>query len=337
MNFKNKKCLILGGAGFIGMNLSLMLKEKDMDVYVLDSLSNNYIQAIQILDKNNIKFLHANALDINYIVKNLKYFNYVVNLVSTGIIDDGFTNQEDLVDASILCSQILIQAATHHNVSKIILTSNLHVYGETKPYRSKCKETMTNLQPICPLGSIKLSEEMIAKTLAKAYDQKITVLRLAECYGEYMKTHMPYSSFMSTALSCITGTECTLPNDGLDGRDYVYVKDVCKYITSILFNDNKNLFEIYNICSGQEKTYKDIFDYMKNYFKNKQATFQNRMVIYPFAGHIIGNNSKIKKDFGDQFSSFDESIQTTLLWIENQLKEQQQIIENAKQLVQQES
>lgn len=336
MNFENKKCLILGGAGFIGMNLSLFLKEKGMNVSVLDTLSNSYIQAEQTLVENNIEFFHANSLDIGYMINVLKDFHYVINLTSTDIVDDGFTRQEELSDSSILSTQILLQAATHHNINRIILMSNLHVYGETKPYRSKCKENMKDLQPNCPLGSIKLSEETIAKTLAKAYGQKITILRLSECYGPFIKTHMPYGLFSSISYACLTGTECTLPNDGLDGRDYIYVEDVCNYVGKILLNDNNNnIIETYNVCSGKEKTYKELFDIMNKYYKINGSKIKNRMVLYPFSGHIVGDNSKINKDFGKIETSFDKSIKNTLEWIKKQFEEQQKMIDNSKELIQQ--
>ena len=335
MNLKNKKCLILGGAGFLGMNLSLHLQSKGMKISVLDTLSNGYINSSDVLKANNIEFIHANALDIKNMIKILKDFDYVINLVSSNILDDGFTRQEDLVDTSILSTQILMQAATHYNVSRIIIASNLHVYGETKPYRTPCKEDMKNLKPINPLGSIKLAEETIAKTLAKAYEQKTTILRISECFGPFLKTHMPYSQMATTALACITGKECTLPNDGMDGRDYIYVKDVCEYVDKILSEDQEDMIETYYICSGKEITFREIFDLMNKHYDSEIPKIKERMVIYPFAGHIVGNNSKIKERFGDYNSNFEDSFNSTLSWLLNQFVSQQQMIQKAQESVQQ--
>jgi len=329
MSLENKKCLIIGGSGFIGINASLHLKSKGVDVSVLDALSNCYINATSVLVENNIPLFIANSLDIDYMIKVLDGFDFVINLSSSNIIDDGFTLQETLADSSILSTQILMQAATRHNVSRIIIVSNLHVYGETKPYRSKCKEDM-KLNPICPLGSIKLSEELIAKTLAEAYSQKITILRIGECYGPYIKTHMPYGFFTAAAFACMTGSECTLPNDGLDGRDYIYVKDVCNYIEKILDNCQEKTVETYNVCSGNEKTFLDIFNLMKDYYKNEETKTQDRMVIYPFAGHIVGDNSRINKKFGKHYTPFEESFNETLSWVKEQFNVQKNMIQNAK-------
>lgn len=338
MSNENKRCLILGGAGFIGLNVALYLKKvKDMKVTVLDSLSNSYIkcaQSSEIFDDNDIQFLHANALDIEFMKVCLKDFDYVINLISPNIIDDGFTRQEDLVDASILTTQILIQAASQYDVSRIIIASNLHVYGETKPYRSKGKENMKALKPWNPLGSIKLSEETIAATLARAYEQKVTILRLGECFGPYMKTHMPFSSFVTTALACLTGKECTIPNDGLDGRDYIYIDDVCEYIGRILEKDQKEMVETYNVCNSEEKTFKELFDFMKQHYGREESKIQERMVLYPFVGHIVGDNSKINKKFGKHYSNFDESMKTTLDWLSEQFTWQQDMINQSQELVQ---
>lgn len=327
-----KKCLILGGCGFLGLNLGIHLKNKGYKVTVLDCLTNNYINALEILEQNDIDFFYHDALDIRFIINILKDFDFVVNLVTPPIIDDGFINQEILLDTFLLSTQILLQAASKHNVSRVVIASNLHVYGESKPYGSKLKENM-NLNPVCPLGSIKSSEEIIAKTLAQAYNQKITILRISECFGHFMKTHMPYSHFMSTAVSCLSGTECILPNDGKDGRDYIYAQDVCKYMEKILSSEQNKLIEIYNLCSSIEFTFLELYEKMNKYYNNNSPS-KERMVIYPFVGHIVGNNSKISKKFG-KTSNFEKSFISTLDWIKIHFQEQQKLIQSAQETISQ--
>ena len=47
IKIKNKKILIIGGAGFIGHNLALKLKEYQADVIIIDGLTVNNLYAIQ--------------------------------------------------------------------------------------------------------------------------------------------------------------------------------------------------------------------------------------------------------------------------------------------------
>ena len=51
-NIKNKKILIVGGAGFIGHNLALRLKELGAKVFIFDSLKVNNLKNLQKNDYN---------------------------------------------------------------------------------------------------------------------------------------------------------------------------------------------------------------------------------------------------------------------------------------------
>ena len=59
---KNKKILIIGGAGFIGHNLAIYLKKKKFDVLTVDNLKINNLAHVKkniknviIMDKNDTK------------------------------------------------------------------------------------------------------------------------------------------------------------------------------------------------------------------------------------------------------------------------------------------
>lgn len=321
----SKKVLILGGAGFIGINLCLILKNSGYNVTVVDTLDNSFIFSEKLFEKHDIKFIKHSILDPSFMIESVKNKDYVVNLTSSNVIDDGFFFQESLAQTSILGSQMLFQSASHATVKKIIIASNMHVYGEPKPFRSKCKESSSS-NPCNPLGSIKLSEEIISKTLAKAYDQKIAIVRISECYGAYMKTHMPYSAMMSMIISSLTNTNYISPNDGEDSRDWVFVEDVCCYIKSILEDDSqKELIETYNICSGETKTFKEVYQHICNVCGNKENKLSEKLVIYPFVGHLFGDNTKLIKKFGKNFNSFQDKVELTIDWTKKNLENQQNL------------
>ena len=55
INLENKKVLIIGGAGFIGHNLALALKEKKAKVSIIDGLSVNNFYSVKN-NTNNLRF-----------------------------------------------------------------------------------------------------------------------------------------------------------------------------------------------------------------------------------------------------------------------------------------
>ena len=54
-SLKNKKILFIGGAGFIGHNLAIQIKNQGGDVYILDSLEVNNLTSV-IGNSNNLPF-----------------------------------------------------------------------------------------------------------------------------------------------------------------------------------------------------------------------------------------------------------------------------------------
>ena len=61
MDLRNKKILIVGGAGFIGHNLAIQLKKYNADVSVIDSLGINNLESL----KNNADNLPFPVLSKN--------------------------------------------------------------------------------------------------------------------------------------------------------------------------------------------------------------------------------------------------------------------------------
>ena len=65
INLENKRVLIIGGAGFIGHNLALSLREKKAKVSIIDGLSVNNFYSV----KNNINNLRFPELSLKILIE----------------------------------------------------------------------------------------------------------------------------------------------------------------------------------------------------------------------------------------------------------------------------
>ena len=103
---KNKKILITGGAGFIGHNLALRLKELECNVEVVDSLNVNNIYnlkknenklpypklALKILNQRFF-LLKKNKIKLNIIdIKNFKKINKKIDEVNNNQLKSSLNN-----------------------------------------------------------------------------------------------------------------------------------------------------------------------------------------------------------------------------------------------------
>ena len=67
-NIKNKKILIIGGAGFIGHNLALKLKQLGTDVSIVDGMTINNLYSLKY-NVNQLPHPKLALKIINYICK----------------------------------------------------------------------------------------------------------------------------------------------------------------------------------------------------------------------------------------------------------------------------
>ena len=136
-----KKVLITGGAGFIGSNLALKLKNKGYEVVVLDNLSKqihgkepekSYTYS---LIKDKVKFIKGNVKDRTAWDEALTDdIDLVIHLAAETGTGQSMYEIEKYVDTNIKGTSILLDKIVNEklNVKKLIVASSRAIYGEGK-------------------------------------------------------------------------------------------------------------------------------------------------------------------------------------------------------------
>ena len=141
-----KKVLITGGAGFIGSNLALKLKNKGYEVVVLDNLSeqihgkNPDKSYTYSLIKDNVKFIKGNVKDRSAWDEALTDdIDLVIHLAAETGTGQSMYEIEKYVDTNIKGTSILLDKIVNEklNVKKLIVASSRAIYGEGK---FRCQE-----------------------------------------------------------------------------------------------------------------------------------------------------------------------------------------------------
>lgn len=314
MKYKNH--LIIGGAGFIGMNLAVFLKKKGSNVRVLDNFSNTSSNNISVLKECEVELIKGEGLISSEVMKAMDGQDVVYNFASSPIIDDGFVSSESLTVSQVISTQVVIGAASNFDVKEIIVPSSLHVYGNPSTYRKPVKED-DSLNPINSIGAVNKCVETIAKTFSEAYKQKVTVVRIGEVFGPGMNVFSTIFSMASIARDVLNNYPPLIPSDGEHSLDFTYIDDVVKYLYEIVESDPENLFEVYNLCSGKSRKINEIVERILKYFEKEKLDNQiiHDKVLWPYVFHLSGNNEKIIEKFGNHFSDFEDNILETFSWI----------------------
>ena len=173
------KIAIIGGAGFIGVNLYFFLKKKKYDLKVIDNLT----------IKTNHKFIHkkdfikCDIRNYNKLRNKIKNFDIVVNLAGqTGVIESNRKPNYCIEQNIIGFSNILnIVAQSKKKMTVINASTAGALYGDTKKICSENDEK----KPLSYYGLTKFFNEQLSELFFKLYNVKIINLRFANVYGEY--------------------------------------------------------------------------------------------------------------------------------------------------------
>jgi UDP-glucose 4-epimerase len=144
----------------------------------------------------------------------------------------------------------VMEYARATGVKKVVFASSAAVYGdvETMPVGED-----TPTRPLSPYGIDKLASELALDYYAAVHGIPTTALRFFNVYGPRQDPSSPYSGVISIfADRARAGKQLTIFGDGGQTRDFVYVGDVVRAITSALGDGNNRL--VANVGTGGEIT-----------------------------------------------------------------------------------
>tara|TARA_Y100000590_G_scaffold60997_1_gene65118 strand:+ start:1486 stop:2376 length:891 start_codon:yes stop_codon:yes gene_type:complete len=239
------KCLVTGGAGFIGSNLVDELISLGYDVIVIDNES---------AKENEIFYWNKNAENYTYDIcdydKIKPLFNKidcVFHLAAQSRIQPSIINPNHTFKVNCKGTLNILNAAKENNVSKIIYSSTSSYYGlkNTIPSKEEMSRDCLN-----PYSYTKVFGEDLCKMYYQLHGMNIFILRYFNVYGERQPTKGQYAPVVGIfQKQFINNEKMTIVGDGMQRRDYTHVRDVVSANTKII-DSNLNGFETFNVGTG---------------------------------------------------------------------------------------
>ena len=241
-----KKVLVIGGAGFIGSNLSRHLIKNDMEVYCFD-------MSKPVHEIAGVNYICGDFFDDYTLEHALEGMDYVVHALST--VNPGNSNEKylqgyerDFIQTTKLCKMI-----TDQKIRMIFLSSGGTVYGnqEIQPIVEDALP-----RPINHYGNVKLCIENTIRTFNYQAHTKILIARISNPYGPGQDFNKGVGFIDAAIKKTIRGEKIEIWGDGNNVRDYIYIDDVCRMLIS-LFNYQGN-YDTFNISSNTGTSQRDI-------------------------------------------------------------------------------
>jgi UDP-glucose 4-epimerase len=244
-----KKCLVTGGAGFIGSNLVDHLLENGYHVKVVDAeCANSHDYYFWNPLAENHKF-DINPNNLDRLVKLCEDVDYVFHLASDVSISFCIENPAETYLNNICSTTIVLEASRLAHVKKVVFSSTAAIYGLTDKV---CVET-DQPDPLNSYSVSKLSGEQLMKMYSDLYGVNTVTLRYFNVYGPRQPESGQYAPVMGIFLKQRDHeNSLTVVGDGLQTRDFIHVHDIASANLTVAKKDAEHYGEIYNVGTGRE-------------------------------------------------------------------------------------
>lgn len=244
MNFK--KCLVLGGAGFLGRHLCAALAQQKQDVRAFTRNPDLRVDFQEQNSQEQIEWFIGDFNNPDDLYKAVQGCHVIYHLISS--TTPGTSNLDPVKDiqCNLEGTLRLLKIAQTEGVQKIIfVSSGGTVYGIPQSIPIQ-EDAHTN--PICSYGISKLAIEKYLYMYHVLHGLNYCVLRVSNLFGEYQvltKGQGVVGVFMAKVLR---GESVEIWGDGEVVRDYIYVQDVITALLRTLHYEGEQ--RIFNIGSG---------------------------------------------------------------------------------------
>jgi len=245
------RCLVTGGAGFIGSHLVEALIGLGNPPRVLDDLSTGVRQQVA----PQAEFLFGSLLDDAALAAAVADVATIFHLAAATSVPQSWTDPEATERINALGTVRLLDRAQAAGVRRLIYAASSSCYAsQTGPVA----ETAA-LAPASPYAVSKLAGEGYARAYAAAGKLEVVSLRLFNVYGPRQRAESAYSGVIArfAHLLSVGGTPI-IYGDGEQSRDFVHVQDVVAALLQAARVENLGAGEVFNIGSGTAVTVKEL-------------------------------------------------------------------------------
>jgi dTDP-glucose 4,6-dehydratase len=254
-----RRIVITGGAGFIGSNLVHHWCETYPDDYVvvLDALTYagnlNNLESLQ--GRDNFRFLKGDIGDRSLVDELFQgdHIDTIAHLAAESHVDRSILGPGAFVQTNVVGTFTLLESFRQHWLTngqpdhyRFLHVSTDEVYGSLEPHDPAFTET-TAYAPNSPYSASKAGSDHLARAYYHTYGMPTLITNCSNNYGPY---HFPEKLIPLMGINILLGKPLPVYGDGLNIRDWLYVKDHCRALDRVLHQGKPG--ETYNIGGNNE-------------------------------------------------------------------------------------
>ena len=282
------KCIVTGGAGFIGSHIVDSLLVLGDEVIVIENESSTVHDHFYWNDRAT-----NHKVDISDYEKMRPLFDgvdYVFHCAAESRIQSAILNPLLAIRTNTLGTGTVLQCAREAGVKKVMYSSTSSGYGliNTPPLEETMPDDCLN-----PYSVSKVSGEKLCSMYTKLFGLKTIIFRYFNVYGPREPLKGSYAPIVGLFLRQYkAGESLTIVPDGTQRRDFVHVDDVVQANLLAMMKDDHNRYgEVFNVGTGVNYSVLELAKMISDDIK----------MVEPRVGEAyitLANNQKLRDTFG---------------------------------------
>jgi UDP-glucose 4-epimerase len=303
------KCLVTGGAGFIGSHLVDRLVQLGHDVRALDDFSSGKSKNLHA--GKGIEVVQGSITDGDAVHVAVAGCDVVFHLAALPSV---VKSVEDPLRSHDVCATgtlRVLDAARRSGVHRVVYAASSSAYGDLP---GEIRHEDDPLCPLSPYAAAKLAGEHYCSCFTAVYRLETVRLRFFNVFGPRQDASSPYSGVIALFIAAMRqGKQPTVFGDGLQSRDFVYIDNVVDALIKAAEVPAAS-GNVYNIGTGERITILDLVAALNEVL----GTSLRPLMAPPRAGDVRYSQadiSRARKDLGyEPRIGLVEGLRRTAIW-----------------------
>lgn len=246
------RCLVTGGAGFIGSHLVAELLRRGHSVRVLDNMATGSPENIQSLQGPLEDVIVSDVRDLSALRRAFQDVDVVFHYAAVTSIPRSVEDPLLFHEVNATGTLNVLLAAREQRVRRVVYASTSSVYGSSPQQEEEAPS------PASPYGATKLAGEVYCRTFTQSYGLETIALRYFTVFGPRQRASSGYGSAIPTFITQILTHQIpTIYGDGTQARDFLHVANAVHAAILAMASLN-GTGQAFNVGSGETYTVLDL-------------------------------------------------------------------------------
>jgi len=291
------KCLVTGGAGFIGSHLVDKLIELGHEVTVIDNESSE--SHVHFFYNEKATYYKEDISDYKATRRAYKDIDYVFHMAAETRVQRSIDNPLATFIVNDLGTATVLQCSKEANVKKVMYSSTSAAYGLINNLPNSEDQP---IDPLNPYSVSKVNGENLCKMYTNLFGLPTIIFRYFNAYGERQPTRGQYAPVLGIFLNQYRSNfALTIVGTGEQRRDYVHVSDIVNANILAMTKDIDSQYygAVFNVGTGTNYSVKEIADMISENQVNiepRVGEAKETLCNYDKINILLGWSPKIRVD-----------------------------------------